>query len=198
MRKSSLALAALAGAALILSPMTASASTPTSSASASATQTLSFRGMTLRIPSSWEVYRDTDRVKVVTGACSKPSAGYFTPKCEAFWIFGPKVIKYGHEGFSAYTPEQPFYPASDVQPCPFNGKDGQVLGKAYAAGLRPVGRGHKADFRGWLGRCVKNSNGRQTATFYQREWFLPKSRILIVDVWDNSWLVDVLKSATWS
>ncbi|GAA3090829.1 hypothetical protein GCM10017600_46910 [Streptosporangium carneum] len=179
--------------------MTASASASSSaSSSASATQTLSFRGMNLRIPSSWVVYRDTDRVKVVTGACAKPSGGYFTPKCEAFWIFGPKLLKYGHEGFSRYTPDQPFYPASDVQACPFDGRHGQVLGKAYATGLRQVGRGHKAEFRGWFGRCVKHSNGQQTATFHQREWFLPTSKILVVDVWDNSRLVDVLTSATWS
>ncbi|MGV9776939.1 hypothetical protein [Streptosporangium sp. NPDC003464] len=201
MRKTVYALAALAGAAMLAVPAAASASTAsasTTSASASATQTLSFRGMSLTIPSGWQVYRDGDRVKVITGACGKPSAGYFTPKCDAFWIFGPKVLKYGHEGFSAYTPEQPFYPASDVQACPFNGKYGQVLGKATAVGVRQVGPGHKADYRSWFGRCVKHSNGEQTATFDQREWYLPKSKILVVDVWNTPGLADTLRRASWS
>ncbi|MFI6802013.1 hypothetical protein [Streptosporangium canum] len=197
MRKTAYALAALAGAAMLVTPTTASAST-SSASSASATQTLSFRGMNLTIPSSWEVYRDGDRVKVITGACGKPSAGYFTPKCDAFWLFGPKVIKYGHEGFSAYTPERPFYPASDVQPCPFNGRYLQVLGKATVAGLRQVGPGHKAHYRTWFGRCVVEGNGRQIATFDQREWFLPKSRILVVDVWNTPGLAGTLKRATWN
>ncbi|MFD0889051.1 hypothetical protein ACFQ08_31345 [Streptosporangium algeriense] len=191
MRKTALAAAVLAGATVFTVPQAASAS------AAQASGALTFRGMTLTIPSGWRVYRDADRVKVITGACAKPSGGYFTPKCEAFWIFGPKVIKYGHEGFSPYRGDQPFYPASDVQRCPFDGKNGQVLGKPYASGLRQVGRGHKAAFKGWFGRCVKYDNGRQTATFHQREWFLPASKILIVDVWDNPRLATVLGAATW-
>ncbi|MFF5208043.1 hypothetical protein [Streptosporangium sp. NPDC000396] len=201
MRKTVFALATLAAAALVAPMITsaASASTaPASAVSASATKTLSFRGMNLSIPSSWRVYRASDQVKVVTGACGTPSAGYFTPKCDAFWLLGPKQIKYGHEGFSAYTPDQPYYPASDVQPCPFNGKDSQVFGKATAAGLRQVGPGHKAHYRSWFGRCVKNSNGEQTATFDQREWYLPKSKILVVDVWNTPGLADTLKNAAWS
>ncbi|WP_433246660.1 hypothetical protein ACQPYK_45620 [Streptosporangium sp. CA-135522] len=189
MRKTASVLAALAAAALIAAPM---------AASASATQRLSFRGMNLTIPSAWRVHRDGDQVKVITGTCGEPSGGYFTPGCDAFWIFGPKRIKYGHEGFSAYTPERPFYPASDVQRCPFNGKHGQVLGKATVADLRQVGAGHKANYRSWSGRCVKYTNGEQTATFDQREWFLPKSKILVVDVWNTPGLAGVLKGATWS
>lgn len=198
MRKIALALAALAGGAVLVAPMTASASASTSSVSTSATQTLSFRGLHLTIPVGWTVYRDSDRVKVITGACRKPSSGYFTPRCDAFWLFGPKVLKRGHEGFSAYTPDRPFYPASDVQRCPFNGKYGQVLGKATVAGLRQVGPGHRAHYRSWAGRCVTFSNGRQTATFNQREWYLPKSKILVVDVWNTPGLAGRLRYATWS
>ncbi|MBB4917600.1 hypothetical protein [Streptosporangium saharense] len=189
MRKIVLALAALVGATVITVPQTAQAA---------AAGAITFRGMTLTIPSGWRVHRDADRIKVITGRCVKPTAGYFTPKCEAFWIFGPKALKYGQEGFSSYTGKQPFYPASDVQRCPFDGGSGQVIGKAYFKGLRPVGRGHKAAFTGWNGRCVRYDNGRQTATFHQREWFLPTSKILVVDVWDNPRLVGVLAGATWN
>lgn len=200
MRKSSLALAALAGAVTLAATATASAAVSSAGAApaaASATRTLSFRGMNLTIPSGWKVYRKTDQVKVVTGSCRRRTAGYFTPKCDAFWLFGPKVLKYGHEGFSAYTPERPFYPASDVEPCPFDGRNGQVLGKATVSGLRQVGPGHKAEYRSWAGRCVKYGNGEQTATFAQREWYLPTSKILVVDVWNTPGLAGTLKHATW-
>ncbi|GAA2913674.1 hypothetical protein GCM10010517_80230 [Streptosporangium fragile] len=198
MRKSSAVLAALAGAALVAVSMTAPASAAgTSSGSASGTQILTFRGMSLVIPTSWQVYSDANRVKVITGSCAKPVGGYFTPKCDAFWIFGPTVIKSGHEGFNPYTPDRPFYPASDVQPCPLNGKYGQVLGKATATGLRQVGAGHKAYYRSWAGRCIVEGNGRQIATFNQREWYLPQSKILIVDQWNTPTLATALKYADW-
>ncbi|MEV4096849.1 hypothetical protein [Streptosporangium saharense] len=191
MRKIVIALAALAGATIVTVPQTAQASQ-------AAAGSVTFRGMTLTIPSGWRVHRDTDRIKVITGRCAKPTAGYFTPKCEAFWIFGPQAIKRGQEGFSPYTGKQPFYPASDVQRCPFDAKSGQSFGTAYSKGSRPVGRGHKAAFTGWNGQCLRYDNNKRTGTFHQREWFLPTSKILVVDVWDNPRLAGVLAKATWS
>ncbi|MBG0826484.1 hypothetical protein HS041_01630 [Planomonospora sp. ID67723] len=197
MRKRSIVLAAMAGAAVLAAPAAASASTagPASEVS-SGVKTVSFRGMHLKVPSGWQVHRDGDWMLVQTGACETPA--YFAPKCRGFWILGPKAIKYGKEGFGPYTGEQPFYPASDVQRCPFNGKHGQVIGKPTALGLRQVGRGHKAKYVSWFGRCVKYGNGEQTATFDQREWFLPTSKVLVVDVWKTPGLSNILKHATWS
>lgn len=191
MRKIAIALAALAGATVVIVPQTAQASQ-------AAAGSVTFRGMTLTIPSGWRVHRDADRIKVITGRCAKPTAGYFTPKCEAFWIFGPESIKRGQEGFSPYTGKQPFYPASDVQRCPFDAKSGQSFGTAYSRGSRPVGRGHKAAFTGWKAQCLRYDNNKRTGTFRQREWFLPTSKILVVDVWDNPRLAGVLAKATWS
>ncbi|MBB5965251.1 hypothetical protein [Planomonospora venezuelensis] len=194
MRKRSIVIAALAGSALLAAPAVASAS-PAAEASAAGTKTVSFRGMNLKVPSGWQVHRDGDWMLVQTGKCETPA--YFAPKCQGFWVLGPKAIKYGDEGFDPYTGEQPFYPASDVQRCPFNGRYGQVLGKPTALGLRQVGRGHKAKYVSWFGRCVKDGNGEQTATFDQREWFLPASKILVVDVWRTPGLPNILKNATW-
>ncbi|MER7211424.1 hypothetical protein [Streptosporangium sp. NPDC000239] len=192
MRKLAFAAAVLAGATLFTVPQAASAST------AQASGTLTFRGMTLKLPSGWRVYGGADGVKVVTGRCAKPHSAYFTPNCEAFWVFGPKQIKYGRELFSAYRGDQPYYPATDVQRCPFDAKSGQTFGNAYASGLRQVGRGHKAAFKGWRGECYSYNGSKRTGTFHQREWFLPTSKILVVDVWDNPRLASVLAAATWS
>ncbi|GII05812.1 hypothetical protein [Planobispora takensis] len=195
MRKRSFVLAALAGAAVLTAPVTASASSASQVSTASGVKTVSFRGMNLKVPSGWEVHRDGDWMLVTSGRCDTPA--YFAPKCDGFWILGPKAIKYGHEGFGAYKGDQPFYPASDVQACPFSAKTGQVIGKPTALGVRQVGRGHKAKYVSWFGRCVKHGNGEQTATFNQREWFLPTSKILVVDVWNTPGLSSILKNATW-
>ncbi|MFB9722799.1 hypothetical protein [Planobispora longispora] len=195
MRKRSIVIAALAGAALLTAPAVASAASAAET-SAAGVKTVSFRGMNLKVPSGWQVHRDGDWMLVQTGSCETPA--YFAAKCRGFWILGPQAIKYGKEGFGPYKGDQPFYPASDVQACPFNGKYGQVIGKPTALGLRQVGRGHKAKYVSWFGRCVKHGNGEQTATFDQREWFLPTSKILVVDVWKTPGLTNILKKATWS
>ncbi|MFC4060310.1 hypothetical protein ACFOWE_18560 [Planomonospora corallina] len=201
MRKRSFVLAALAGAAVLATPVTASAAAGTSGAGVSAeasgagSKTVSFRGMKLRIPGGWQVHRQGDWMLVQTGRCDRPA--YFAPNCKGFWVLGPEAIKYGDEG-SRYTGEQPFYPAGDVQACPFSARTDQVIGKPTAVGVRQVGRGHRAKYVSWFGRCVTRSNARQTATFDQREWYLPASKILVVDVWNTPGLSTVLKRATWS
>ncbi|MEU4407457.1 hypothetical protein AB0F88_23275 [Streptosporangium sp. NPDC023963] len=191
MMKRTITLAAVAGAAVLAAQFPASAS--------SSTAPLRLRaGLTLEIPNSWRVYRTADRVQVVTGACARPGRGYFQPKCDSFWVMGPKTLKIGAEGFGPYDPTQgPYYPASDVQRCPTDPKYGQVLGKAIVVGYRNVGVAHKAHYRVWPGRCVSYSNGGQKSTFNQREWYLPQSKILVVDQWATPGLATILKNAVW-
>ncbi|MBB2914763.1 hypothetical protein FHS43_006075 [Streptosporangium becharense] len=204
MRKIPSLLAALTGTALLTAALATPASassasaTPASTSSASGTYQVTFRGMTLTFPLKWVSYQEADRIKVVTGSCADRAGDYFTPGCRAFWIFGPERIKRGHEGFNRYTPSRPYYPASDVQACPLNGKYHQVLGKATSAGVRQAGSGHKAHYRSWAGRCIVEGNGRQIATFNQREWYLPQSKILIVDQWNTPLLADTIKYADWN
>ncbi|GAA3157576.1 hypothetical protein GCM10010466_55470 [Planomonospora alba] len=200
MRKRSFVLAALTGAAVLAAPAAASAASgPSGAAEAAGTpssgsKTVSFRGMRLRVPAGWQVHRQGDWMLVQTGRCDRPA--YFAPNCKGFWILGPEAIKYGDEG-SRYTGEQPFYPAGDVQPCPFSARTDQVVGKPTAAGVRQVGRGHKAKYVSWFGRCVTRSGARQTAVFDQREWYLPSSKILVVDVWNTPGLAKALRNAAW-
>ncbi|WP_432928365.1 hypothetical protein ACQPZZ_01960 [Microbispora sp. CA-135349] len=195
MMRKLISLAAVAGAVI-----GAVAVTGAGSASASSTTFLRLPGgPTLEIPRAWRVHRSADQVHVVTGACAKPTGHYFEPGCRGFWVMGAKTLKTGGEGFRRYNPVNgPFYPAVDVAPCPANPKLGHVLGKAIAVGYRNIGQGHKAHYRVWPGRCVTYDDATEKSTFTQREWYLPKERLLIVDQWATPGLATVLKNATWA
>ncbi|WP_329084718.1 MULTISPECIES: hypothetical protein [unclassified Streptosporangium] len=198
MMRRTITLAAVAGAVVLAAQLPASATSAVSSASSTALLRLR-GGLTLEIPSSWRVYGTADQVRVVTGACARPNGGYFQTRCDSFWVMGPKAIKTGAEGFGRYNPDQsPFYPASDVQRCPTNPKYGQVIGKAIVVGYRNIGVAHKAHYRVWPGRCVSYTDGGQKSTFNQREWYLPKTKILVVDQWATPGLSTILKNATWA
>ncbi len=188
--------AAVAGVAVLATPAAAFATE-------SGTKPLHLRaGLTLTIPKSWKVYKvNKDWVRVVTGPCATLGTdefGFRDSGCHSFWVMGPKAIKVGHELFRPYTPDGPFYPATDVGPCPFD-KDlwlGQM--KLAGKGLRQVGPGHKAYYRDWAAVCVSQSGGKVKGHFNQREWFLPKSKILFIDQWNTPGLNTILKHATWS
>ncbi|MEU8378415.1 hypothetical protein [Streptosporangium sp. NPDC048865] len=191
MKKRTITLAAVAGAVVLAAQLPASAT--------SATLLRLRGGLTLEIPNSWRVYGTADQVRVVTGACARPKGGYFQPRCDSFWIMGPKALKRGGEGFRRYDPVQgPYYPASDVVPCATDPRHGQVLGKAVVVGYRDIGAAHRAHYRVWPGRCVSYSDFGQKSTFSQREWYLPKTKLLIVDQWATPGLAGILKNATWA
>ncbi|GLW97445.1 hypothetical protein [Microtetraspora sp. NBRC 16547] len=167
------------------------------------TKTLALRkGLTLSIPSSWKVYKVAkDWTRVVTGSCPTAgtrSFGFRDSGCHSFWVMGPAAIKVGHEHFDPYTPDGPFYPASDVGPCVYDKK--LWLGPMTLAGkgLRQVGPGHKAYYRAWSAECVSPKTHKVTGHFTQREWFLPKSKILVIDQWNTPGLPAILKNATWN
>lgn len=192
MSKHALAVAAVAVAAVLVTPLSASASATTA-------QPLKLRGgLTLYIPIEWRVYRKgADWVQVVTGKCARPG-GWGTPECDAFYVFGPGAIKHGAEWFRPYTGKQPFYTATDVQPCPFNHKWGEIVGPKVTRGYRQVGEGHKAAYNAWKSTCVSYSDSSVKGRFTQREWYLPKSKILVVDQWNTPGLADTLKNADWT
>jgi hypothetical protein len=135
-------------------------------------------------------------VQVVTGKCGK-AQGWRTPECDAFYILGPSFIKRGAEGFGPYTGKSAFYTSSDVQACPYNEKWGEAIGPKVSRGLRQVGPGHKAAYNAWKSTCVSYSGGQVKGHFTQREWYLPKSKILVVDQWNTPGLADTLKHADW-
>ncbi|MER6946601.1 hypothetical protein ABT294_21470 [Nonomuraea sp. NPDC000554] len=190
MSKTSFAVAAVAAAAVLLTP---------AAASATATRPLELRnGLTLHLPNGWKTYGKGDWIRVVTGTCAKPQQGYGEPECDSFWVLGPKAIKVGDELFRSYNGTRPFYPATDVQLCPHNRTWGQVPGTTGVKGLRQVGPGHKASYREWKATCVSLTGGKVKSRYTQREWYLPTSKVLVVDQWNTPGLPDVLKNASWS
>ncbi|MFI7705974.1 hypothetical protein [Nonomuraea sp. NPDC049480] len=192
MYKRYLAVASVAAATVLSVSLPASAAAPA--------QPLKLRGgLTLYLPIEWKVYRvGTDWIRVVTGKCGKPTQGFGAPdECDSFWVLGPKAIKHGNELFSPYTGAEPFYPATDVQLCPHNRKWGQAMGPAKVKGLRQVGPGHKAAYREWNFRCVSYTNGKVKSRYVQREWYLPKTKVLVVDQWNTPGLSVALKYADW-
>ncbi|GLW06504.1 hypothetical protein Misp01_16340 [Microtetraspora sp. NBRC 13810] len=169
---------------------------------AAKTKTLSFRGMSLKIPAGWRVYRNVpnaegDRVRVVTGTCPREMTDNIF-RCDSFDLYGPKWIARAHAG-EPYDARRPFHPGTGVAPCPT--RLDAVLkyrsGKPSATGQRPVGRGHEARYRAYDGVCSPAGGRKVVATFTQREWHLAKQRILVVDVWDTPGLATVLRNATW-
>ncbi|MBF8189003.1 hypothetical protein ITP53_25365 [Nonomuraea sp. K274] len=190
MAKHYLAVAVVAAATLLAAPL------PVNAAPA---QPLKLRGgLTLYLPIKWQVHRvSPDWIRVVTGKCAAPGGGFGTPGCDSFWVLGPKAIKEGNELFRPYTGKRPFYPATDVQRCPTNAKWGQRLGTARVTGLRQVGPGHKAAYREWKATCVSYSSGEVKSRYTQREWYLPTTRILVVDQWNTPGLADALENADW-
>ncbi len=200
MRKRSSALVVLSAAAVLAVPAAASASagTPTagissgSSAATPGTRTLSFRGMNLEIPPTWKVRHYGDATAVTTGACTDPE--YFYANCRGFWLVGPKTL-----ADWGYTGKNQYIPTLSQPSCPFGGTSLTVFGdKAAWRGLRQVGRGHTARYAAWPGYCEAQGSSGRKVRFTQREWFLPASKILVVDLWDHRGLPDMLKRATWS
>ncbi|OPG06236.1 hypothetical protein [Microbispora sp. GKU 823] len=193
--------AAAAGLAVLAASLAAPAAAFANDSAA--TKPLHLRkGLTLTIPSSWKVDDSRkDWVRVITGSCPTKGTdtyGFRDSGCHSFWVMGPGAIKIGHELFQKYTPDGPFYPATDVGPCPVKKNLYMGQSKLAAKGLRQVGPGHKAYYRDWAGTCVTMSSYKVKAHYNQREWYLPTSKILVIDQWGTPGLSTILKNATWS
>ncbi|RJL33127.1 hypothetical protein D5H75_09745 [Bailinhaonella thermotolerans] len=183
-----------APAARAASPASSSApsASPVSSAyGGAAAKTVSYRGMRLSIPAAWRVVKQAGSAYVITGRCV-PRAY----ECPGFWLHGPSAIRHGHEG-NAYKPSRPYYPSSGMMEC---SRDRRYLEMAderpRVAALRPIGA-KKAHHREWRFKCVTPNGGKVKLTYAQREWFLPRSQILVVDKWANPALPGILARARW-
>ncbi|TQS25343.1 hypothetical protein [Microbispora sp. KK1-11] len=193
--------AAAAGLAVLAASLAAPAAAFANDSAA--TKPLHLRkGLTLRIPSSWKVDDSRkDWLRVITGSCPTKGTdmyGFRDSGCHSFWVMGPKAIKIGHELFQKYTPDGPFYPATDVGPCPVKKNLYIHQTKLAEKGLRQVGPGHKAYYRDWAGTCGTMTSGKVKARFNQREWYLPTSKILVIDQWKTPGLSTILENATWN
>ncbi|MFG6193963.1 hypothetical protein [Nonomuraea sp. JJY05] len=182
--------------------MAASVSVPTAataSASASKTKNITYRGMTLTVPSNWQKLKvnaqthGNDWITVTTGPCEAANSD-----CPSFELVSGKVLT-GGQGLEPYRADRPFAPDGLPAPCRFESKYSEKFpgDKPAVSAQRQVGRGHEAQYREWTGECYAQKTDKRTRTFIQREWYLPKEGLLIVDGWNTRGLRDIIKRATW-
>jgi hypothetical protein len=176
------------------------------------TQTVEFRGMTLELPGEWEVERREDTGVPFDGPAVTSEAITVTPNpgpdcdspalvatCPQFHLLGPAGIAVGYE-FSPMTENDPFYPRTDVVPCPsplYVRGPGEVVEEQD---LAPIGE-RMAFYRVWEIDCLPLGEelppgGGSLETFYeQRYWLLPESEILVVDEFTTPGLGEILARA---
>lgn len=149
-------------------------------------------GVVLRLPKGWHAHSGPgkDSRYVTTGSCDRASL-----RCPGFRVMGAAQIKKGNEG-KTYKPGSPFYPARDTQRCPASTKLAQKLpDHPKASGYGQVGK-RRAVYYQWTISCVtKGKKPKVKSIFYQWEWYLPESKLLIVDQWSTSSLGARLKWA---
>jgi hypothetical protein len=158
---------------------------------------LAFRAMTIRLLPGWRATRDAaDRVTVASGAACRRSLGGVD--CPGFLLLGPSQIAIGHE-LGPYRPDRVWHPGAGVEGCPAD-RDGlveQTPARPRTAGFARVGS-KRAVYRVWVVPCLDATTLKPRGSFRQRVWYLPSSRILVVDEWSTPGLAGVLAAATFA
>ncbi|WP_207709856.1 serine/threonine-protein kinase [Actinomadura macrotermitis] len=129
----------------------------------------------------------------------------YTTQCAGFAVLGNDWIRPSeNRSIQSYDPKYPFIPGTDPShvcpPAPAKYHQLAVTpGSEYKRlknELRPVGA-HQAQYFEWRLVCADNQN-RPAVSFVQRLWYLPDSKILIVDEWNTPGLDEILKKAAWT
>jgi hypothetical protein len=157
---------------------------------------LSFRAMTLRLRTGWRATRDgADHVTVATGACRH---GTGAVDCPGFLLLGPSQIAIADQ-LGPYDPERVWHPGAGVEGCPAD-RDGlaeQTPRQPRRRGFARVGT-RTAVYREWTVPCLDAGTLKPQTSYRQRVWYLPSSRILVVDEWSTPGLGQVLAAAAFS
>ena len=158
---------------------------------------LTFRTMTIRLLPGWRATRDgADQVTVAAGGTCRRSTGGVD--CPGFLLLGPSQIAIAHE-LGPYDPERVWHPGTCVEGCPAD-RDGlveQSPPRPSAGGFAMVGT-KRAVYRQWVVRCLDADTLKPQTSYRQRVWYLPSSRILVVDEWSTPGLTRVLAAATFA
>ncbi|GAA3520980.1 hypothetical protein FHR32_003559 [Streptosporangium album] len=154
-------------------------------------KTVSYRGMTLQVPATWMVAKEGSGLHVSTGTCSRAAV-----ECEGFRIGGPIAVKYGHEG-GQYSVNQPYEPSSGVTKCVTDKKYTTGAAKRLYSGYRYIGS-KKAHYTTWEIAC-NTASGKPVpgSSYNQVVWYLPSSKMIVVDEFGTEGLEDILAEAHW-
>jgi hypothetical protein len=158
---------------------------------------LGFRAMTIRLAPGWRATRDgPDRVTVASGGACRRSAGGVD--CPGFLLLGPSQIAIAHE-LGPYRPDRVWHPGTGVEGCPAD-RDGlveQPPARPRTQGFARVGT-KQAVYRDWKITCLDATTLKPRTSYRQRVWYLPSSKILVVDEWSTPGLAAVLAAATFA
>jgi hypothetical protein len=158
--------------------------------------------LTLHVPTGWRITASDGKgdYAISTTACDS-SDDMSGARCPAVLVLtadkpglGGAGIGIGSEGQSPYDPAYPYYPSSGVLPCPQYPNSAAQPG-ASSHTFAPVG-GRTADHTVWHIACNNINTGAHVGSFDQRDWYLPVSKVLIVDQYQTPGLAATLKHAT--
>jgi hypothetical protein len=172
------------------------------------TTTLQLGNIVMQVPDTWRVTFSDGQggYTVSTGSCAADflDGGMAGSPCPSFSVIanmGP--VKPPAPNEHSYDPPGPYITSTGVVGCP--GKPDTGTGAwlrngsqtLVYEGFAPVTTTKTADYDVWQYGC--RQLGAKTLGFYfqQRDWYLPVSRILIVDEYSIPALPQVLATATW-
>ena len=183
----------------------------TSPGTAATTRTLQLGPLTLRVPGTWRITaRDSQGdYTVSTGWC--PGDAFYAVEddspCPSFLLIrnaGP-TPNIGGVSMQTYTPGKSFW-TTGATGCP-----GKTLTPTFPSwfwtptstgplsnGYAAVTAAKTADYTVWRFGCYDAPRAPPVFYFQQRDWYLPVSRILIVDEYATPGLAQILATATWA
>ncbi|GAA2588410.1 serine/threonine-protein kinase [Actinomadura fulvescens] len=146
-----------------------------------------------RVP---KIVQDNDRREGKT----REQDTYYNNYCPSFAVIVMPFRNDGELGWDTFKITSTFAPDTEAaHVCPpradLYGVGGQKLVKR---GLAPVG-GRQAEYREWQIRCAKiiPRYEKSNVSFVHRLWYLPQSKVLIVDEWNTPNLGAILEKAVW-
>ncbi|MEU5879280.1 serine/threonine-protein kinase [Spirillospora sp. NPDC047279] len=189
---------------------------------------LTFGRLSLRVPPAWKSrtlpvidgqtqVRKTPNHRInVPGRCRVPSiitklderegttrdqANSYNNYCPSFAVIMTPYRNDGETGWDTFDIKATFAPETEAaHVCP---PRADLFGiqepKLVKRGLAPVG-GRQAEYREWRIGCAEITPKfvRTNVSFVQRLWYLPQTKVLIVDEWNTPGLDKILKEATWT
>lgn len=182
---------------------------PTPAPRPAGTTILRLGPLTLRVPGTWRITaRDAQGdYTVSTGSC--PGDPFLAAEdgspCPSFLLIQDAGSTPNTGGLSLHTyrPGTSFWTTSAVAThCPgeihLSWLRRPTSARPLSSGYAPVTAAKTADYTVWRFGCYKGLQGPPEFFFKQRDWYLPVSRILVVDEYDTPHLAQILAAATWA
>ncbi|GAA2416566.1 hypothetical protein GCM10010191_28730 [Actinomadura vinacea] len=154
-------------------------------------------------PMSWRIEREGGRLPGhwirLPGRCT-PATEYRAKLCPQVQVLGKQWIDPPVDArIESYQPAYAWHPGTDPShDCPPRPSIGAARGvRLLKESVVKVGD-RTAEYREWRMECNDFSPRGSNVFFVQRLWYLPQSKILIVDEWNAPGLAQILARAKWT